>query len=171
MMDGQISPAQIRAARALLGWTQRQLARSARVGLSTIKDAEIGKRNPMTQNVMSIRKTLENGGVEFTAGPGVRFRPGRPEIIRRPFSIGSSDALGLIIRWNGRDAMVQISYDTLNRIDGSDNTDWEEYSAAFRRKEDSILRAAVTVLGAGRTDGSGFVQLSDSDFEISTPRP
>ena len=54
MMDGQISPAQIRAARALLGWTQRQLARSARVGLSTIKDAEIGKRNPMTQNVMKI---------------------------------------------------------------------------------------------------------------------
>jgi transcriptional regulator with XRE-family HTH domain len=171
MTNGQISPAQIRAARALLGWTQRQLARSARVGLSTIKDVEIGKRNPMTQNVMSIQKTLENGGAEFTAGPGVRFRPGRPEIIRRPFSIGSNDALGLIIRWNGRDAMVQISYDTLNSIDGFDNADWEEYSAAFRRKEDLILRAAVAVLEGGTTDASGFVRLNDSDFEISTPRP
>ena len=125
----------------------------------------------MTQNIMSIKRTLEDGGAEFTTGPGVQFRPGRPEIIRRPFSIDAIDGLGLIIRWNGRKAMVQISYDTLNRIDGFDNTDWEEYSAAFRRKEDSILRAAVAVLEAGRTDGSGFVQLIDADFENSAPTP
>jgi transcriptional regulator with XRE-family HTH domain len=169
MMDGQISPAQIRAARALLGWTQRQLALAARVGLSTIKDAEIGKRNPMTQNIMSIKKTLEDGGAEFTTGPGVQFRPGRPEITRRPFSIKSIGGLGFIIRWKGRDAMVQMSYETLNRIDGSDNTDWEEYSAAFRRKEDLILRAAVACLEARRTDASGFVQLNDADVENATP--
>jgi hypothetical protein len=125
----------------------------------------------MTQNVMSIQKTLEDGGAEFTSGPGVRLRPGRPEIIRRPFGIKANDGLGFIIRWKGRDAMVQMSYVTLNRIGGLENTDWEEYSAAFRRREDAILRAAVASLEGGRTDASGFVQLSDADFKSTTPSP
>ena len=171
MSDDQISPAQMRAARALLGWNQQQLARAARVGLSTIKDAEIGKRTPMMQNSRSIQKTLEDGGVEFTPGnghgPGVRFRLGRPEVIRRPFSIRPDNAFGFIIRSKSRDAMVQISCDTINRIDGSDNTSLDEYLAAFRRHEQLILQAAVAALDGGKIDRSGFIQLNDSDFEIT----
>jgi ribosome-binding protein aMBF1 (putative translation factor) len=72
--------AQIRAARALLGWSQGQLARHARVGLATLQRIEqydgIVKGNFST--VLKIQKALEEAGIRFTeddAGEvGVRLK-------------------------------------------------------------------------------------------------
>jgi ribosome-binding protein aMBF1 (putative translation factor) len=62
-----MSPEQVRAARNWLAWTQAQLAAQARVGLSTIKDYESGKRTPIENNVAAIKATLEKAGMKFTA--------------------------------------------------------------------------------------------------------
>jgi hypothetical protein len=69
-------PAQCKAARALLGWSQAKLSRSARVGLSTTADFERGYRDTKSDKVDRMRVALERGGVEFIDGkrPGVRMK-------------------------------------------------------------------------------------------------
>ena len=73
-----IIPAQCRAARALLDWTQPDLAKAAGLGLSTVVDFERGRRRVSEDAVSAIRKALERNGVEFTDGkrPGVRLATG-----------------------------------------------------------------------------------------------
>jgi transcriptional regulator with XRE-family HTH domain len=71
-----MTPAQCRAARALLDITQPQLAETAGLGLSTVVDYERARRNVSTDAIGAIRFALEAGGVEFTNGEqqGVRLR-------------------------------------------------------------------------------------------------
>jgi transcriptional regulator with XRE-family HTH domain len=72
-----ITPAQCRAARGLLDWTQRQLADEAQVGVVTIRQFEAGgAARRATLHV--IQRAFEMAGVELindtTGGPGVRLR-------------------------------------------------------------------------------------------------
>jgi ribosome-binding protein aMBF1 (putative translation factor) len=60
-----ISPEQCRAARAWLGWPQPELAKRARVGLSTVRDFETGGRKPMVHNREAIQRALEAAGTKF----------------------------------------------------------------------------------------------------------
>lgn len=71
-----ITAAQVRAARGLIAWSQRELADAASVGLSTIADFERGKRTPIDNNLSAIERALEEAGVTFTNGdePGVKLR-------------------------------------------------------------------------------------------------
>ncbi|WP_132464193.1 helix-turn-helix domain-containing protein [Rhodovulum marinum] len=74
-----ISPAQLRAGRALLGWSQARLAEAMDVSSMTIKRAEgSGKPTPSAETLAAIRAALEAAGVEFIqengGGPGVRLR-------------------------------------------------------------------------------------------------
>jgi transcriptional regulator with XRE-family HTH domain len=62
-----MSPEQARAARSWLGWTQAELAERARVGLSTVKDYEGGKRSPIPNNLEAMQRALESAGMKFTA--------------------------------------------------------------------------------------------------------
>jgi len=73
-----ITPAQCRAARALIDWTQPELARASGLGLSTVVDFERERRRVSEDAVSAIRKALERNGVEFTDGkrPGVRLATG-----------------------------------------------------------------------------------------------
>jgi transcriptional regulator with XRE-family HTH domain len=61
-----MSPEQARAARSWLGWTQAELAERARVGLSTVKDYEGGKRTPIANNLEAMQRALEKAGIGFT---------------------------------------------------------------------------------------------------------
>ncbi|WP_122050924.1 helix-turn-helix transcriptional regulator [Asaia bogorensis] len=58
-----LSPDQCRAARGWLGWSQEELARRAKIGHSTLKDFESGRRTPMRNNLEALRAVLENAGV------------------------------------------------------------------------------------------------------------
>jgi transcriptional regulator with XRE-family HTH domain len=74
-----ISVEQLRAARALLGWSQTQLAEKAGLSLPTVKRVEV-ERGPRVSDAarLALRVALESGGVEFIdengGGPGVRLR-------------------------------------------------------------------------------------------------
>ena len=74
---------QIRAARALVRWSARELAEKADLSLPTIQRLEAAEGIPSTsvKTLMSIKAALEKAGVEFTDGdtPGVRLtkRKGR----------------------------------------------------------------------------------------------
>lgn len=63
-----LTPKHVRAARALLAWSQQDLAKAAGVGTSTIADFERGSRTPVANNAQAIRTALETAGVSFLQG-------------------------------------------------------------------------------------------------------
>ena len=71
---------QLRAARALLRWEQRNLAEASGVSLPTVKRLETqpGELAAQERTVVELRKALEKAGIEFIAenggGAGVRLR-------------------------------------------------------------------------------------------------
>lgn len=73
-----ITPAQSRAARGLLDWSQSRLAEESNLSESTIRDFEKGRRVPTVNNLAAVRTALEKAGVVFVAenggGPGVRLK-------------------------------------------------------------------------------------------------
>lgn len=60
-----IVAAQIRAGRALLGWTQGELAKRAQVAPRTLALYEQDKRLPYDRTLDRITAALEDGGVRF----------------------------------------------------------------------------------------------------------
>lgn len=72
-----ITARQIRAARALLGWTRQELADKAIISLNALARLEGGKVDARTSTVSAVEKTLNRAGVEFLAagerGEGVRM--------------------------------------------------------------------------------------------------
>ena len=76
-MIKKISSAQMRAARALLRWSALDLASASKVGVATIRRAEVvdGEIPVTLANEAALRGALEAAGVEFTNGdqPGVRL--------------------------------------------------------------------------------------------------
>jgi transcriptional regulator with XRE-family HTH domain len=75
-----ITSAQCRAARALLDWSQQDLATAAGVGLVTVHQLEAGISHPRNATLEVIKRALETAGVDFIdengGGPGVRLRKG-----------------------------------------------------------------------------------------------
>src|SRR4029077_13507354 len=92
----KVSIRQIKAARALLAWSQEQLAAAAAVSIPTIKrlearDGPLGGRN---DTGIKIRVALESAGVEFTNGdqPGVRLTKAAATRLRSPSSASKRSA-------------------------------------------------------------------------------
>jgi predicted transcriptional regulator len=75
-----VSSSQIKAARAMLGWSAIELANRSGVGSASIKRYEVQSGIPIanTKNLMVIRNTFEEAGIEFTGdplvNPGVTLR-------------------------------------------------------------------------------------------------
>lgn len=86
-----LSPKQIRAARALLAWSQQELAKKAGVAASTVADFERGHRTPVPNNAEAMRTALEGAGVRFLPG-GAVIGPQVPQLAERNKS-------GVPIRW------------------------------------------------------------------------
>ena len=72
-----ITPGQCKAARALLGWTQQELAERSGVGVVTIHQLETGANQPRRATVDVVERALQAAGIEFIengGGPGVRLK-------------------------------------------------------------------------------------------------
>jgi DNA-binding XRE family transcriptional regulator len=72
----EISPAQCRAARALLNWTQDTLAVKTGVALKTIRAFENGRTKPLGVTRAAIKQALEKAGIEFLPKEGLRLKDG-----------------------------------------------------------------------------------------------
>lgn len=79
-----ISAAQVRAARALIGWTRDQLATASDVPMRTVARFEMGEGTPQRRTLTAIRAALEAAGVEFIpengGGAGVRMKQRQSEL-------------------------------------------------------------------------------------------
>jgi transcriptional regulator with XRE-family HTH domain len=82
--DPIIAAAQCRAARALLEWTESQLAEAAGVEVDIVRCLEARFRRPTAGEQRQIRKALEDGGVVFIdengGGVGARLKFNRKEV-------------------------------------------------------------------------------------------
>lgn len=86
-----LTPKHIRAARALLAWSQQELAKAAKVATSTVADFERGQRTPVANNAQAIRAALESAGVQFLPTGAIVG----PDILRLPSAQGPA----LPMRW------------------------------------------------------------------------
>ena len=81
----KVSIEQVKAARALLRWSQEDLADASGISLPTIKrlEAATGLLGGRKQTTESIRTALEAAGVEFIpengGGAGVRLKNDAPQ--------------------------------------------------------------------------------------------
>jgi transcriptional regulator with XRE-family HTH domain len=102
-----LTPKHVRAARALLAWSQQDLAKAAGVATSTVADFERGQRTPVANNAQAIRGALEGAGIRFLP-TGAVIGPAVPIIT-------SSTRAGAPIRWVSAEDLS----DWANRTDGA----------------------------------------------------
>ena len=64
---------QIKAGRALLGWSAAQLSEASGVGLTTIRRYEMTPGVPQANmsRLSLLKQTLEQAGIEFTGDPNI----------------------------------------------------------------------------------------------------
>jgi transcriptional regulator with XRE-family HTH domain len=72
---GVLDARQIRAARALMDWSQEDLATASTLSVATIRKIESGHISPRGRTTELIRRALEDAGLEFLEPDGVRHRP------------------------------------------------------------------------------------------------
>jgi transcriptional regulator with XRE-family HTH domain len=74
MLCRMIDSRQIRAARALLSWSQVDLARAADMATSSIKNIESETSTARKETLAQIFEAFDTNGIEFMPGSGVRFK-------------------------------------------------------------------------------------------------
>ncbi|MBR8396624.1 helix-turn-helix transcriptional regulator [Burkholderia cenocepacia] len=165
-VDENVLPEQVKAARALLAWSQQELARNAHVATSTVADFERGVRTPMANNSQAIREAFENEGLQFVAGGVVERSMFAPPAVGRP---------GGLMRW----------------VDATDLTQWGERRDAQSTMAELLRRLIFATVGPAAdvrfpsdesvqhggwdgqcrtTIGSSYVPYGDSGWEIGTQR-
>lgn len=78
MTNKPLTVEQSTAGRALLGWSQKDLAEKAHLGESTVRNFEKGRGAQTYNNVLAMRVAMEAAGILFldddgTFGPGARI--------------------------------------------------------------------------------------------------
>ena len=73
---------QIRAARALLGWNQHELADRSGLSQTGIARIENGTNKPNSKTIQKIEAAFDAADVEFLADSGVKKRTGEVKILR-----------------------------------------------------------------------------------------
>ena len=64
---------QVKAARALLGWRQVDLAAKAAIAEVSVKNLERGSSDPRSSTLRKVQYALEKAGIEFIVG-GARLK-------------------------------------------------------------------------------------------------
>ena len=75
MLRVMVTSRQIRAARALLGWTQEMLADRALVAVNTVRAMEQDRPYPKPDTIEAVWRALEKAGVVFLADEQERPYP------------------------------------------------------------------------------------------------
>lgn len=165
MQQAPLTAKQVRAGRALLAWSQQDLAKKAGVAASTVADFERGQRTPVPNNADAMRAALEQAGIHFPKG-GAVIGPELP-------ALGQRTKSGAPIRW----------------VDATDLAQWGERRAGQGALPGLIARLAraagpvmvhfpsdegVQYAGwDGITDASvasEYVPLGKTGWEIGTQR-
>lgn len=166
-MDEVLTLEQVKAARALLAWSQQELAARARIATSTVADFERGVRTPTVNNVQAIREALEAEGLQFIAG-GVVEQAMLPQQPQNPKP-------GSLVRWINATDLVQWG----ERRDGQSGLPEllrrliyaaHGPAAAVRFPSDESVQFSGWDGTCTVATGSQFVPAGDSVWEMSAQR-
>jgi transcriptional regulator with XRE-family HTH domain len=91
---------QIRAARGLLNWSQSALAQECGISVTAMNNIDRGLAVPRSSTLDKIQTVLEENGVEFTEGKGVRMR----------------DELFIVHSYKGPDAIIRYMKDVVETL-------------------------------------------------------
>lgn len=162
-----LTPRHVRAARALLAWSQQDLAKAAGVATSTVADFERGQRTPVANNARAIRGALE--------GAGIRFLPTGAVVGPTVPALAASDRPGMPVRWVSAD---DIS-DWANRIDGAASLPTliahlvratHGSAIVLRFPSDEGVRHSGWDGHTSTETGSAYVPKGDAGWEVSAQR-
>ncbi|HFH3591301.1 helix-turn-helix transcriptional regulator [Pseudomonas aeruginosa] len=163
----ELTPKHVRAARALLAWSQQELAKSAGVATSTVADFERGHRTPMANNALAIRNALEAAGISFLP-QGAVIGPALPPI-------APAESPGIPIRWVTSEDLA----DWANRNDAVESMPTllshlvyaTEGAGVWRRfpADESVRFSGWDGLTSGQTS-SLYVPKGEAGWEITTQR-
>ena len=167
------TPAQIRAARAMLDWSQDQLANEAGVAISSVRDVEGSKRDPEAQTIASIRRALGNAGIVFLTGNakegfGVRVNGNRPHILRRPTVMTMWEGMPFNVEWQGKDVSVFISREALDDLGAlRGKASVESYIGVFDKHIGTILDGvAKAIADPENFDRQGHLHVRGRDLPM-----
>lgn len=115
-----ITTGQIKAARALLGWRQEDLAARSGISLTAINklERELVLSRKFTLDVL--QQTFERDGVEFTEGPGLRLTDnvfGQQTFTGKQAPIQLLDDIFAVMKEKGGEVLLS----------GIDESVWEDY--------------------------------------------
>lgn len=165
-----ISASQCRAARALLDWTQDQLAENAQVARATVVDFERNARSPMRQNLVSIVSALEAAGIQFIpengAGAGVRFR--KVELEYSKTARHNGDDIILSVKYRGTPYSIIIPREIIDDIDRTNYATVEQRVTAVQNHLPTFLRATEQKLTGGTVGEQQNIVLNHDDFPQRT---
>lgn len=170
LFEMSISAAQCRAARALLDWTQDQLAENAHVARATVADFERNARMPMRNNRVSIVSALEAAGVAFIRendeGAGVRFR--KVELEYNTNVKPRDGGVVVSVRYRGTPYSIVISQEIIDDIDRTIYNTFEAKVIAVQNHFPVFLRAAEETIISGQILDDDFVYLTRANFPDGT---
>ncbi|TDR72050.1 helix-turn-helix domain-containing protein [Paludibacterium purpuratum] len=165
-MSDQLTPAQTKAARALLAWSQQELAAHAHLATSTVADLERGQHTSIHQNAHAIREALEAQGLKFVAGGVVEKDMLSLQPLARP---------GALMRWinathlsqwceqrEGQSSMPELIRRLIFATVGP--------AAKVRFPSDESVQYAGLDGACTSPDGTSFVPEGESAWEIGTQR-
>lgn len=121
----ELTPKHIKAARALLAWSQQDLAKNASVATSTVADFERGHRTPVANNSQAIRSALETAGIRFlltgaVIGPPVPALPSTRQTSTPPQWIEAADLATWTDRFDGVLGMPNLLAKLIRATHGSE---------------------------------------------------
>jgi hypothetical protein len=162
MATATLTPAQCRAARALLDISEASLAAKASVGSGAVRDFEQEAGTDETDAVRRIASTLSDLGVIFIPGDtrhgeGVRLARPQPAIVVKPSGIRNG-VMAFVVGYQGRRIKVRINEEALEDLATkyglpAPSTD-KEALAVFQAERYRILRWVAAHASRTQPDGT-----------------
>ena len=141
-----ISPAQCRAARALLAWSQDDLSERAEIAKRTIAEFERDGRGKLQTKIQeAVEKAFTDAGIDLIpqngGGDGVRFKRPVPRFVQlfRRDDVEHRQWVAFAFDYKDQRRIGFVKYEALG-IGGSDETDPVE---AFDKRRNAILMCAA----------------------------
>lgn len=162
-----ISAAQCRAARAMLNWSQDELATNAQVARATIADFERCERDPVKNNMFSIISVFEARGIVFLGnddeGAGVRLKQPELEYIN---SVRLRDNNVFIpMKFKGQKFSFVIPREVIDDLDRTNYADDQDRVKAVEAHFPKYLRVAERIVRRHGYVIEEYVILSWEDLE------
>ncbi|MDD3181198.1 MAG: helix-turn-helix transcriptional regulator [Alphaproteobacteria bacterium] len=147
MITRPLSARQIKAARALLDWSQEELAYAARLSIATIRKLELGHISPRGETTRLIHQAVEDAGLEFIDSDGVRRRLEDISVFR---GVDGTDQFLDDIKETTRHAggglvVVASSVEELENICGAG--DCPKLETLLKQNDDLSIKCLLTEVG------------------------